>query len=315
MMERPRASIERPTDEYDFELTQAQTDAIALTDELLKHKPEGSPLTFVDMVLTGDPDEMLADLREGPFGRLLAGKNKQLAWESDGSYYPVLDVRKKNAKFGGMGLRAWGWDYDKVRYTKKRKDGPPYEHKEYPGEKDKVRKLELSMSYIDDKERFSESVRLYVSGMQRDNIVASSQVYMHAYMEQGYEGHGGKSMKSVSDEAVEWFLDFVARNVGDQPKSFHELQDEKIAKVRAAAEANGVLDAIDELIDGTWNAQALHIMKKPFVSLDGKSILECLKLPETAALAGEAAREVLRKWKDGTWGECFVSREKRDENG
>lgn len=312
-MERPRGNIEQPTDEYDFELTQEQADAIALADELLKHKPEGSPLTFVDMVLTGDQDEMLEELKTGPFRHLLAGQNKQLAWESDGSYYPVLDVRKKNAKYGGMSLRAWGWDDDKFRYMKPRQEAPPYEYREYPGQKDKTRELEISMSYIDGKEQFSESLKLYVSGAQRDYIYASSQIYMHAYMDQGYEGHGGKDMKQLSNEAVQWFLDFVARNVGDRPKSFHEVEEDQVARIRTLAQQQGILDAIDELIDATWNAQALYMMKIPLISLDGKSILQSIRTPETAAQAADAAREITIKWKNGTWGECFVKRQNDED--
>ncbi len=101
----------------------------------------------------------------------------------------------------------------------------------------------------------------------------------------------------LSDEAVEWLLDFVARNVGDQPKSFHQLTDEKVQKVRKLAEAHGVLDVIDELIDATWGAQALYLMRLRRDDLDGKSILRCLKQPETAEKAAGVARTLVAEWK------------------
>ncbi len=311
-MERPQAHVEQPADEYDHELTQAQADAIMLADELLKHKRENSPLTFVDIVLADDHREMLAELEAGPLGYLLAKPGKQLALKSDGEYYPKLDVRKKNGKFTGMGLRVWGWDDDKFRYTEPDRKQPPYEYKEYPGEKDKTRQLEISMSYKVGEETMTESLSVYVSSSRRDYVRASSQVYMHAYMEQGYEGHGGKSDNNVSDEAVEWFLEFIARHVGDQPVSIHEFQASQIAIIRGMADLHGVREDIDELIAATWDAQALYLMKLPCRLLDGKSILKSLVSAETAVKAGEAAREIAKQWKKGSSGASFDSSEEVD---
>jgi hypothetical protein len=310
-MERPQGRIEQPTDKYDYELTQLDVDAIALADELLKKKPEGSPLTFVDIVLQNDRDQMLEEIQHGPFSQLLAAPDEQLAMASNGEYYPILDVRKENGRLIGMGLRVWGWEHDKVRYTKPENKKPPFKYKEYPGEKDQTRQLEIAMSYQVGRETVTEEISLYFGTIS--DIRASSQLHMMAYAEMGYEGHGGKSMKKLSDEQVYWFLDFIARHVGDEPKSVGELQDEKIAVIRAEAESQGVLVAIDELINGTWSAQALYIMGKPCKMLDGKSILQALKSPDTAVQAGEAARDILAHWKKGTWGECFVKKSDADE--
>jgi len=313
-MEKPHANIEPPVDEYDHELTQVQANAIALADELLKHRPERSRIAFVDMVLVGDQHEMLVELQSGPLSHLLAAPNEQLAIESDGSYYSQLDVRKANGKFTGMSLRVWGWDYDKVRYTKPCEVGPPYEDKEYPGEKDKSRQIEIRMGYVVGDESVTEELSVHANSSSPNYIYASTQLSMPTYAEMGYEGHGGKSDYDISDEAVEWFLEFVAKNVGAEPKSHRELISEKTAKIRAAAEVQGIREAIDELIDGTWDAQALYIMRRPLRSLDGKSILECFETRELAAQVAEAAREILRKWKDGTWGECFVTSGETDED-
>jgi len=310
-MERPQANIERPIDEFDHELTQVQADAIALADELLKRKRENSPLTFVDIVLVDDQHEMLAEIEAGPLSHLLAKPGKQLAMKFD--RHPRLDVRKKNGEFTGMSLRVWGWDEDKFRYTKPHSDGPPYEFKEYPGEKDKTRQLEISMGYEVGEETVTESLSVYTSSSRHDYIYASSQVYMDAYMEQGYEGHGGKSDYDISSEAVEWFLEFIARHVGDQPKSFHDLDEERIARIREIADAHGAREGIDELIAATWNTQAIYIMRRPCLLLGGKSILECLGSAETAVQAGEAAREVAKRWKKGEWGSCFVTSEESGE--
>lgn len=310
-MERPQGHIEQPKDEYDYELTQLEADAIALADELLKKKPEGSRMTFVDIVLQGNDDEMLDELQQGPFGRLLAAPSEQLAMKSNGEYYPVLDVRKENGRLVGMGLRVWGWEHDKIRYKEPQSKKPPFEYKEYPGEKDKTRQLEIAMSYQVGKQTVTEEVSLYFG--TTSGVRASSQLHMMAYAETGYEGHGGKSMSKLSEDDTYWFLDFIARHVGDEPKSIHEIQDEQLAAVRLDAERYGVQDAIDELVEGTWSAQALYIMGKPFKMLDGKSIVECLKSPDTALQASEAARDVLAHWKEGTWGECFVKKSSEDE--
>ncbi len=297
-MERPQKSIEQPVDKFDHELTQLQVDAIALADELLKCKPDGSPLSFIDIVLTGDQQEMLADIKAGPLASLLAGQSEQLAIESDGSYYPILDVRKEAAEFTGVSLRVWGWDHDKIRYTSDRDQGSPYEYKEYPDQKDKARQLEIRMGYRVGDEVVNEELSLYASENQHNHMYVSSQISMMAYAETGYEGHGGKHDDDLSDEAVEWFLDFVARNVGDQPKSFYQLTDEKVQKVRELAEAHGVLGVIDELIDVTWDAQALYLMRLRRDDLGGKSILWCLEKPETAEKAAEATRTLIAEWKN-----------------
>lgn len=317
-MERPNGRIEQPQDEYDFEITQTQADAIVLADELLKHKPEGSPLTFVDIVLVGSCDEMQAEIERGPFANLLAEPDEQLALWSDGNYYPILDVRKQNGRLCGVGLRVWGWDNDKYRYTKPREEGAPYEYKEYPGQKDKDRQLELAMSYVVGEETVTETLSLWFGTSGSGNMRASTQLHMMAYVESGYEGHGGKGRGNLSDEEVYWLLDFVARYVGNDPKSVGELQDEMIEDIRILAGQYGVLKQVDKLITATWNAQALYLMGQPCKMLDGVSIAQSLKSPETAVKAGEAARILSKQWKARIHGtlkaeEWILGREKQEE--
>jgi len=294
-MERPKTIYEQPID--DHELTKAQQDTIALSDELLTHKPENS-LTFVDIVLAGDHNAMLAEIEAGPLNYLLASPQKQLAYESDGEYYPKLDVRKEFTTYTGMSLRVWGWDDEKVRRTNHQTQ-PPYDLTRYPGEIDKTRQLELGMCYAVGDEHVTESLSLYASTAQPGFLQASSKIFMTAYMEQGYEGHGGKSDIHVRDEAVEWLLDFVAKHVGDQPQSAQEYHQEVIDAIRQKAEQHGVLEAVDELIAATWNAQAIYLMRRPCKLLDGSSVAQCLDDPERAAQAAEAARAITRRWQEG----------------
>ncbi|MCA9327968.1 hypothetical protein KDA14_05555, partial [Candidatus Saccharibacteria bacterium] len=236
-MERPQANIERPLDEYDHELTQLQTDAIALADELLKLKEEGSSWSFVDIVFEGDRSEMLEEIESGPLVSLLYAPNEQMAIESDGSYYPTLDVRKENGQLQGIGLRVWGWDYEKTRRIPSRDQNPSYDYKTYPGEVDKTREIEIAMSYKVGKEHVTEMLKLYVNAARPDYIYISSQLSMPTYAETGYEGHGGKS-DDIDEEGMYWLLDFVARHVGDEPKSIAQLQRERVMSIRREAENN-----------------------------------------------------------------------------
>lgn len=298
MMERPQVNIEPPVDQYDHELTPTQANVVALADELLTHKPEDLPVTFVDIILTDDPNEMLAELEAGPLGHLLASPEKQLAFTADsGGYYPQLDVRKMNGQLTGMSLRVWGWDYKKVRYTDPDNKKPPFKYKKYRGEIDKSRQLEISMGYQVGDQTMNESLSVHASSERQGLVYASSHVYMHAYMDQGYEGHGGESDYRISDEAVEWFLEFIAKHVGDQPKSFRERDAEIVEQIRDLARERGVLEDIDELIAATWHAQAIYLLGRPSELLDGKSVYTCLKSPDTAARAAEVVREIVKRWK------------------
>lgn len=53
-MERSYGIIEQSKDKYDNELTQAQTDVIAVVDKLLVQRSEGSLLKYVDIPLMGE---------------------------------------------------------------------------------------------------------------------------------------------------------------------------------------------------------------------------------------------------------------------
>lgn len=311
-MERPQANVERRIDKHDYELTQAQADAIALADELLKLKDEDSPLSCVDIVFESDDKEMLAEIEIGPFAGLLAAADEQLAMPSDGSRHPKLDVRKENGRLIGIGLRAWGWCDEKWRRVDVDEEYPQG-IKRYPGEVDKRRQLEIAMSYRVGRETVTEELSLHVGTTGYARI--SSQLHMIAYAETGYEGHGGKGTSDLSDEDMYWFLDFVAKHVGDEPKSVRMLQRGRINAIRATAEQSGMLSAIDELVEGTWDAQALYIMRLPCKMLDGKSILQSIKTPEAAELVQETVRDIMYQWKskDGKWGDCFVKRSEQSE--
>lgn len=302
-MERPRANIEPPVDEYDHELTPVQGNIIALADELLKHKEVNSRVTFADIMLEGEPMDMVAELKSGPLGGILSPSDKQLAHESDGSYYPVLDIRKESARLTGVGLRVFGWEDEMFRYIDPGQTAPPYDLKRYPGYMDKRREIKLSMGYKVGDQTFNEILTLSTSTFRPDDIRISSYVYLHAYMEHGYEGHGGRSDYNPSDEAVEWLLDFVARHVGDQPKSHFEYTMELLNKVRIKAEEVGAGEEVDRLIEATWPTQALFMLEKPCHTLEGMSIIEGLQTSDAAETAARAIKTLRQQWSKRKKGE------------
>lgn len=209
-----------------------------------------------------------------------------------------------------MSLRVWGWDDKKFRYKNRDDNTGPYELQKYPGQIDKTRQLEISMGYRIGNLYANESLSLYVGSAQRGHVRASSGISMAAYAEMGYDGHGGKHDNSISNESAEWILDFIARNVGDEPKSYDDVMNERIAKVRELATSKGALGAIDRLIEETWNAQALYFMRLPLTLLDGKSILQCLRAEEPSSTAiTEAAAVILESWQTGNLKDYIVRRQ------
>lgn len=217
-MERPQARIEQPIDEYDHELTRVQADIVALADELLKSRAGKNRMRHAIVALSGDSQDLVAELQSSPVGHLLASPNKQLASKSDGTYRPVVDVRKRNATLMDVSLQVFGDDYPKLRYTNPESERPPYDFKKYPGQKDKTRELRVKMRYQSDnpQEDFSESIVLYTSTVLSDYVTIGRHVYINAYQDQGYEGNVDKEDRNISDEALEWLLEFIAKHIDDE---------------------------------------------------------------------------------------------------
>jgi hypothetical protein len=198
---------------YDHELTSTQKKFIESVDEFLELKPEGSPLSFVNIACVKDFNVARDIVLSSQISQALAADDDQLAMESDGSYYPVLDVKKSNATFAGMSIRAWGWNDEKVRYTRD-DDDKASGYIIYDGEKDQTRQLDISFHYQQGSGYIVETVSLYGSTMHQSNPRLYSQIWMSAYAETGYEGHGGKSVNDPSDELVMEFIDIAERLSG-----------------------------------------------------------------------------------------------------
>lgn len=295
-MERPHATIEAPQDNFDHELTQPQADFIALTDVLLAHKRDGGMhLSFTDIVVQHSPDEVEQKLRATRVGQLMRPSDAQLAIESDGSYYPQLDLKKANGRLAGVSIRAWGWDDKKYRYTDPGNTTVPREYKKYQGEIDKTRQLDISFSYTIGDTSVVESISLYGSTTAPDYVYATSQVWASPYAETGYEGHGDDSIDELSDAEVYEFLELVADMVGDTPESYGEMYTRQTAALRCEFEGTSHFDGVSRLIDLLWPAQACYeLLERPYAN--NETIVSALRSgdAERQRTADEALAEAVR---------------------
>ncbi|MEO7904311.1 MAG: hypothetical protein ABIR91_00795, partial [Candidatus Saccharimonadales bacterium] len=120
-----RPDIMADYERFDDTAGEVVDSCIALTDELLAFRPEDDRFSFEDIAVELPADKVQDMLRELRAGALLADDDEQLAIESDGAYYRVLDAKKNQATPTGVGLRVWGWDDPKVVYTNK--DDEPFD--------------------------------------------------------------------------------------------------------------------------------------------------------------------------------------------
>ncbi len=278
---------------------------IALTDELLKLKEPDSPLIFVDVVVESKPGDVLARLQSIAAGKLLAADDEQLAIPSDGDYYPILDMRKENAKLVGVRLTAWGWD--DAKYVNTNEENEPYDRTKhllvYPSdETSSMRRLELSFAYSDGHSEeqsggFTESVSLTVH--TRGNATISSHVWAPAYAETGYEGHKGESLSDFSDDDIAAFGDLIAEIVGDEPESLGMKIDRAIRELTEAAVTPSGRQAIEDLVATTWPAQARYLLTQKRDGA-GKTIAEELSEVESSDEAVKAVKAIMSEWKKAT---------------
>lgn len=290
-------------DEYDSRLTDAEASCIALADELLTLKEPKSPLTFVDFCVDMPAEEVLCKMQAIKAGELLAKDSEQLAMESDGSYYPILDMRKEEADLVGVGLRVWGWDHDKYMYTDSTEENRDYKRDllVYPAdEKLAQRQLEITFAYRsrlpakEESSDFSESISLTVS--QQGYSTMSRLVHSMAYAETGYEGHMHANLKNIDEADVAAFGDLVAEIVGDEPESARMREDRELAELITGAASEAARNTIQELIDITWPAQAnfiLHLKQKD----SEQTLAKMLQSEDEAAKAIELIQLYLERWR------------------
>ena len=280
-------SIMEEYERYDVNLSEVQLSCLALSDELLALKGD-SPFTFVDMYVDTPAEEVLSRIKKlRP--DLLADDDEQLAMPSDGEYHPILDAKKTDARLVGVGLRVWGWDDEKYVFTNGSNES--YDMSRhflmYPSdEKTHRRQLEISFSYSHSSAgNIVESVSLALGSGGETSIY--SQLYMSAYAETGYEGHGGRSSQNVSDGDMAAFGDLVAEIVGGVPESMRMRSERTLNELVYSAATEDARHAVMRLIEETWPAQALYLIAS---SRDGGAPLE--DLLRDAAMSDVAVQRI-----------------------
>ena len=278
-MERPKRIIAPAEDCYDHELSPAQADFFALTDAILEHRDPDYRLTYVDMVVEGDVDVMYANIAASRAGGVLTGMDEQLAIASKGEYYPVLDLRKERSRLAGVSVRAWGWDYDKVRYTDTNQPAITYPRpfKIYDGSKDIARQLDITFHYDCDGHAFSESISMYGSSMTPDNISVRNNVWIADYAETGYEGSGKNEIDPLTDEAIYEYLDTVARLIGDTPLSYAEQSEQRAVELVERFATTKYEDMVTRIVEASWPAQSVYEMTGcQYEALGGLTLADAL---------------------------------------
>jgi hypothetical protein len=292
-----RPEIMDDYEKYDHKVSDTVASCSALADVLFSLKEQGNKLTFVDIVVFEDAKTVLDKLSLISAGKVLADNNQQLAF-SDDPNYPSLDIRKESSKLISTGLTVWRWDSPKYCYTHAKDEQYRYpEHKlTYPAdETSPTRQIELKFTYeSQDSTMFKESVSLFLYASGQPSI--SSEIWVSKYAETGYEGHGGSTLRDISEEDVANFGDLIAEIVGDEPLSYEMLIDQRLEEITNAAATEKAQQAIQNLVESTWPAQALYILRcRP---KDGeKSYAKSLCDEETSDSAANAINEISAKYK------------------
>ena len=294
-----RPAIMDEYEQYDYRPSETVASCKALADQLFALKDPSRSFRFEDIAVEEGPKSVLDRLTAISASGVLAADDEQLAIESNGEYYPILDIRKQNSTLNGVGLRVWGWDDAKHVFTNG-EDGV-YKYPDhvltYPSdETDSVRTLELAFGYTtDDNIKFNESVSMRISA--GGFVTFYSQVWVSRYAETGYEGHGGKTMQPTSDEEVAAFGDLVAEIVGDEPKSVRVKEQQEFQDFMEALATPSARQAVQDLVALTWQVQASYLLTMR-VEADGKTVAELLCDERTADEGVAAVERIMVAWRE-----------------
>lgn len=257
-----RPDILDELEKYDRLPTPIVASCHALAAELHSLKDPENHFTFVDIALDLPADEILEKVQSIAAGSMLAGDTDQLAIESNGEYYPVLNFTKEKADLVGASLRIWRWEDKKYVFTNKL--GEAYDHQKhlivYPDEEKSIRQqIELSFHYQDEGSgTFSESISLHLGPL--DAASMGTQVFASAYAETGYEGHRHTHADEITDDTIAEFVDLIAEIVGDEPESVRQQQSRRLARfidgLPTKEARRAVLDAVEKL----WPAQVIGML-------------------------------------------------------
>lgn len=206
MSEIDRNKMSKPQDP---ELMPSQSAVKNLCEEVLRLREPNLKITYEDVVSQADPASVLSRLRMSSLGSLMLKDGDSLSADPTDEYWPELDLIVGEARLFEVGVRAWGWEYDKARFDPNGPDRPPFDVIEYPGEKDWMHQLDIRLWYSNG--RTHEASQVITT--QTSSMLAGStpgfirKVYAAAYAEMGYEGHNDATHPDATEEEV---LGFVA---------------------------------------------------------------------------------------------------------
>lgn len=267
-----RPEILEEYEKYDAEEPTIDRDIVAFADALLEYK-EIPDLTFQDFVVDVPPAEVLDRLMAMPAGQMLTSQDAQLAIPSNGEYYPVLDVKKRDMELVDVNIRVWGRDYPKVVFTN---GDEPYEYPKhvlaYPSdEPESLREITLNFSYIHPEAgHVIEKATLTNYG----HCSMNGDIWMSAYAETGYEGHGDETRVGTEQDAVA-FMEFIAELLGDEPTTVQTRQRENLSYIyRQLIKIDVPVELLDRWMAASWPAQILYELTRcPYEELEGKSMV------------------------------------------
>lgn len=294
-----RPAIMDEYEQYDYRPSETVASCKALADQLLALKDPNDSFNFERIAVEETPQDVLAKLTAISAGGVLAADDEQLAIASNGEYYPVLDIQKKNATLTGVGLVVRGWDDVKQVFTTN--EGEAYKYPDdvlrYPADEvDSTRTLELAFGYTtDDNIRFTESVTMRISA--GGSATFYSQVWVSRYAETGYEGHGGKTMQPTSDEEVAAFGDLIAEIVGDTPRTERMKEDQEFQGFIEALATPSARKAVQDLVALTWQTQASYLLTMR-LEAEGKTIAELLCDVNTADEGVAGVEAIMAAWRE-----------------
>lgn len=253
-------------DEYDAHdkktepMSQAEKDAFALADELLKLRESEADRrwSFLDIAVDASPQDVYDRLTATTIGAaLLARPDEQLAIPSDGEYRPKLDITRDSLELSGVGVRVWGWDDKKIVPSGYGQPFSPQSILVYPsGEPASARQIDVTFDYdgLED-QTASETVSLYIG---RSYTSAVRSVWMPAYAETGYEGHARKQLEAISDETIDAFCDIAADIVGDHPETLQTRNKRICMAALGKIELPDHPDVVSRMLDVSWPSQVYY---------------------------------------------------------
>ena len=287
-----RPSILDDYEKYDYEPTDLSQNCIALAEELFSLKRPNSWLCSEEIVVKVPAARALAELRSIKVDALINSDDTQLAIPSDGEYYPVLDIKKRDSKLLGVDLSVWSQEVKK--YVLTNDPEVPYNYPVdclvYPStEKSHDYRLTIRFKYEHPELGcFGDDITLAVG--DDGDLRMYNQVWAQAYVEMGYVGHEAEGreeqeeLDGIEDGDIAEFVDLIAKWVGDQPEAVWQYEIRKLREYINTVPSEMSREYLQEWANNT-NASSIRDCLKRTRTSRGKTLAKALR---DGRLASEA---------------------------